>query len=128
MGLGMAFEHFLCFLFGDFDLKFCSKLRRKGYFIKILLFSSPEGTEFNQKFANKRKKKTLTCHAYSAPHPPPPPPPPPPFSVQTLIPAEGERRLRSKGVIALYPLRFFLSPLSQKRLILRRRLAIGQTV
>ena len=73
MGLGMAFEHFLCFLSGDFDLTFCSKLRRKGYFIKILLFSSPEGTEFNQKLANKQNKKKITCHTFARTHPPPPP-------------------------------------------------------
>ena len=98
----------------------------KGYFIQILLFSISEGTEFSQNFANKKKIHMPHLCSYSAPPPPTPPLVRP--NIYTCIRRQELKGLRSEGVIALYPLRFSPSPLSQKRLILSRRLAITQTV
>lgn len=36
-----------------------------GYFIKLELFSSPKGQEFDQKIAKKRKKRKIKCYNYA---------------------------------------------------------------
>ena len=122
----MAFEHFLCFLSGDFDLKFCSKLRRRDILSKFYYFPFPRVRNLAKILQTKKK---FTCHTFArTQHPPPPTPPLVRPNIYTCIRRQELKGLRSEGVIALYPLRFSPSPLSQKRLILSRRLAITQTV
>ena len=67
MGIGVAFEHFLIPLFEElFDHKFCLTLwfcypKKKGYFTKFELFSSPRDQEFDQRNNCKTKRRIKCC-------------------------------------------------------------------
>ena len=79
MGLGMATEHFLRFVSGDFDLKFCSKLRRRNILSKFFFQSRGQGIQ--PKLCKQAKKKLIviiiiTCYTFARTHPPPPTPSP----------------------------------------------------
>ena len=78
MGLGMATEHFLRFVSGDFDLKFCSKLRRRNILSKFFFQSRGQGIQ--PKLCKQAKKKInnnnnnnhmLHLCSYSSPPPSP---------------------------------------------------------
>ena len=56
MGLGMASEDFLCFVSGDFDLKFCSKLRRRNILSKFYYFPVPRVGNLAKTLQTSKKK------------------------------------------------------------------------
>ena len=56
MGLGMASEHFLRFVSGDFDLKFCSKLRRRNILSKFYYFPVPRVGNLAKTLQTSKKK------------------------------------------------------------------------
>ena len=102
MGLGMASEHFLRFVSGDFDLKFCSKLRRRNILSKFYYFPVPrvgnlaKTLQTSKKKINNNNNNNNHNHNHNHNHNNNhmlhlllvlTPPPPHPFSVQTLIPA-----------------------------------------
>ena len=69
MGLGMASEHFLCFVSGDFDLKFCSKLRRRNILSKFQYFPVPRVGNLAKTLQTSNNHMLHLC-SYS-PRPPP---------------------------------------------------------
>ena len=56
MGLGMATERFLRFVSGDFDLKFCSKLRRRNILSKFYYFPVPRVGNLAKTLQTSKKK------------------------------------------------------------------------
>ena len=80
MGLGMASEDFLCFVSGDFDLKFCSKLRRRNILSKFYYFPVPRVGNLAKTLQTSKKKinsnnnnHMLHLCSYSSPPPTPSP-------------------------------------------------------
>ena len=75
MGLGMATEHFLRFVSGDFDLKFCSKLRRRNILSKFYYFPVPRVGNLAKTLQTSKKKLIIiiiiTCYTFARTHPPP---------------------------------------------------------
>ena len=80
MGLGMASEDFLCFVSGDFDLKFCSKLRRRNILSKFYYFPVPRVGNLAKTLQTSKKKinnnnnnnnHMLHLCSYSSPPPSP---------------------------------------------------------
>ena len=69
MGLGMASEHFLCFVSGDFDLKFCSKLRRRNILSKFQYFPVPRVGNLAKTLQTSNNHMLHLC-SYSPPPPP----------------------------------------------------------
>ena len=68
-GIGVAFEHFLCPISGDFDHNFYPKLcfcyPDKGIFTTSELFSSPKSREFDKKKRNNSNAAPM--HVPSSP-------------------------------------------------------------